>query len=139
MGNVLLGNQRYSLMAVATFSRIMHPAALHKLFGNGLRNMTKSSKCCPGLRIPQISIRSNICGMCWNTKSDPRWFHPTGSPANVLEPGTTGYLDTFRVLVWLSHGSAGQSFFGSIQRINSIFGGHNVLLISIYFVSKPAK
>ena len=29
-----------------SFSRIIRPAALHKLFGNGLRNMTKSSRCC---------------------------------------------------------------------------------------------
>ncbi|KAF7644629.1 hypothetical protein LDENG_00218890 [Lucifuga dentata] len=30
---------------VASFSRIMHPATLQKLFRNSLRNMTKSSKC----------------------------------------------------------------------------------------------
>ncbi|MCI4384721.1 hypothetical protein PGIGA_G00042020 [Pangasianodon gigas] len=31
----------------------------------------KISRCCPGLQIPHISIRSSICGMCWNNKSNP--------------------------------------------------------------------
>ncbi|KAJ8260952.1 hypothetical protein COCON_G00166750 [Conger conger] len=33
--------QRYSLMAVASFNRIMCPSTLQKLFRNGLRNMVQ--------------------------------------------------------------------------------------------------
>ncbi len=47
------------LMTVPSFSRIMHPATLQKLFRNGLRDMVKSSRCCLGLQIPQISSWTN--------------------------------------------------------------------------------
>jgi len=57
------------LVEVASFSRLMHPSRLHTLFRNGLRN--KSTRCCSGLQIPQISIELSICGMCWTNKFDP--------------------------------------------------------------------
>uniref|UniRef100_A0A8C4N7B6 Transposase Tc1-like domain-containing protein n=1 Tax=Eptatretus burgeri TaxID=7764 RepID=A0A8C4N7B6_EPTBU len=69
--------QWYSLMALTSFSRIMCPATLHTLFGNGLTNMMKCSRCFPGLQILKISIRLSICGMCWTDKSDPRRLHLT--------------------------------------------------------------
>ena len=79
--NIVAYHQVHLFMAMAfpdgsgLFSRIMRPATLHTLFGNGLRNMMKCSRCCPGLQILQISIRLSICGMCWNDKSDPRRIH----------------------------------------------------------------
>ena len=61
----------YSLMAVASFSRIMRCATKQKWFRNGLRRTTASLRCWLGLQIPQISIQSSICGMCWTNKFDP--------------------------------------------------------------------
>lgn len=57
--------QCQSLMEVGSFSRILHPAALHKLFRNGLRK--KSSRWWPGL-----PIQLSICGVF-----DPRLPHLT--------------------------------------------------------------
>lgn len=57
--------------------RIMHFTTLQKLFRNGLRNITKSSKCCLGFQIAQISIQLSIYGMCWMSKSDPWKRHLT--------------------------------------------------------------
>ncbi len=37
---------------------------------NGLRNMTKSSRCCLGLQFPQMSRLLSIYGMCWTYKCD---------------------------------------------------------------------
>ena len=59
------------LMAVASFSRIMHCATKQKWFRNGLRSTTTSLRCWLGLQIPQISIQSSICGMCLTNKSNP--------------------------------------------------------------------
>lgn len=56
---------KYSLMEVASFSRIMRPATRQKLFRNRLRNKTKSWSCWPALYIFQISIWSKIREMCW--------------------------------------------------------------------------
>ncbi len=50
-----------------------------KLFRNGLRKMTKSSRCCLGLQIPKISIQLSIYGLCWTNKSDG------GPPHNVQD------------------------------------------------------
>jgi len=47
------------------------PATMHTLLKNGLRNMMKSSRCCPGFQVPQISIWLRICGMCWTNHSSP--------------------------------------------------------------------
>ena len=62
--------KHYSLMAVASFSRIMHHATKQKWLRNGLRS-TMSLRCWLGFQIPQTSIQSSICEMCWTNKSDP--------------------------------------------------------------------
>ena len=62
--------KRYSLMAVASFTRMMCRATQQQWFRNGLRSTT-SLRCWLGLQIPQISIQSSICGMCWTNKSNP--------------------------------------------------------------------
>ena len=36
------------------FNRLICPATLHTLFGNGSRNMMKSASCCPVLQIPHM-------------------------------------------------------------------------------------
>ena len=63
--------KQYSLMAVASFSRIMHRATKQKWFRNGLRSTATSLRCWVVLQIPQISIQSSICGICGTNKSDP--------------------------------------------------------------------
>jgi len=67
---------------------------LHTFFRNGLRNWMKSSRCCPGIQTPQISIQLSIFGKCWTNKFDPWRLHlttyRTWSAANVLVPETTG-------------------------------------------------
>lgn len=82
--------QQYSLMVLASFSRIMHPTAMQKLFRNGLTNMTKSSRHSLGLQMIQISNRLTICGMCWknNIHEDPtsQLTGPTWSAGKVLGP-----------------------------------------------------
>lgn len=77
----------------------------HKLFRNDLKNMTHSSKRWLGLQIPQISIRSSICGMRWN-KPDPRRPPPSqlpglkGSAADVLMLWLIGvYLQWFYIVL----------------------------------------
>lgn len=56
--------QRYSLIALASFSRIMHLALLQKLFRDTLRNI-RSSRC---LQIPPNLTWSSSCGMRWTNK-----------------------------------------------------------------------
>lgn len=43
-----------SHMAVASFSKLMDPAALKQMFRNGLRNITESSSGCFSLRFPSV-------------------------------------------------------------------------------------
>ncbi|KAK3515696.1 hypothetical protein QTP70_028535 [Hemibagrus guttatus] len=52
----------------ALLQKTMHRATKQKWFRNG---STTSLRCGLGLQIPQISIQSSICGMCWTNKSDP--------------------------------------------------------------------
>ncbi len=66
-------------MAVASF-RLMYPAT----FRNGLRNMTKSSRCYLGLQIPKISIWLSIYGMSWTSKSDPALPHTSQDLKDLL-------------------------------------------------------
>ena len=75
LGNVLLGNLGYSLMTVASFSKIMCQITKQKQFRNGLRSATTSLGC--SFQIPTISIPSSVCGMCWTHKSDPWRPHLT--------------------------------------------------------------
>jgi len=67
------------LVEVASFSRIEHPVTLHTLFRNQtlLRNMIKSSRGCPDLKIVQISIQCAI-----GCKSLGARYHRT--PSGVL-------------------------------------------------------
>ena len=55
--------KRYSLMAVASFSRIMLRATKQQWFRNGLRSTTTSLRCWVVLQIPQISMQLSICGI----------------------------------------------------------------------------
>ncbi len=86
----------YSLVAVASFGRIMHPATNKKWFSNGLRRTTMSLRCWLGL---QTSIQSSICGVCWTNKTN------TWSP----------HLTTYRTLKGSSgvHASMDLGCFGS--------------------------
>ena len=83
----------YSLMAVASFSRIMHSVTKQKWSRNGLRSTTTTLRCCHGLQIPQISIQS-ICGMCCPIHGGPtsQLTGLKGSAAKILLPDTTAHL-----------------------------------------------
>ena len=102
-------------------------ATLHTLFWNGLRNMTKSLRCCPGLQIPQISIRVGFAGTTGLIFGDSV-SHLTGlngSVANILVPDTTGHLQ------WSCkvHALASLSCFGVTQKTHtSDFEAQLVLL-----------
>jgi len=52
----------------STFSKIIHPATLHALFRNGLRNMMKSSRCCPALQ-QHAGGHNFLTHQCSNTKA----------------------------------------------------------------------
>ena len=93
LGNVLLGNPRsgvyvdvtlicttclntvankvHPFVAVVSFSEIIGLATLQQSFRNSLTTMTKSSRCCPGLQIFQISLWSSITWMCRKNEFDP--------------------------------------------------------------------
>lgn len=68
--------QRLSLMAVATFSLIIHPATLQKLLSNGLRNMTQRSNVDFHSEFPRS--QSEPASVRWRTKSNP-WSPPIAS------------------------------------------------------------
>lgn len=87
------------------------------MFRNNWRGMFKSSSCWAYLQVPQISIRSTICGMCWNNKSNLLQFHRCPYRTyTILEPHTTGHLKTYcRV-----HVSVSWSSFVDTQLFNSI-------------------
>ncbi len=119
------------LMAVPSFSRIMHPATLQKLFRNDLRNMIRSSRCCLGLPISQISIQLSIYGMCWmknlingglaeSIQSNPslQLAGFKGSAANVLVPETTGHIQRSSEV----HALMCESCFGSIRGTYTTLG-----------------
>ena len=61
---------KYSLMAVVPFIRIIRHATKQKWFRNGLRSTATSLRCWLGRQFSQISIQPSICEMCW-TKSHP--------------------------------------------------------------------
>ncbi|KAF7654794.1 hypothetical protein LDENG_00064660, partial [Lucifuga dentata] len=79
----IVANQVHTFMAMVfpdgsgLFQRDNASATLLKMFRNGLRNMTKSSRCRLGLQIPQISIQPSICGICWKNKTSPWMPHFT--------------------------------------------------------------
>lgn len=120
------------------FSRIMHPSTLHRLFRNGLSiMMKKSSRCCPVLQIPQLSIWMSIYGMCW-TNSNPWWLQHTGlevSPVNVLVPDTTGHLKgSGRV-----HASAGRICLVARGWPTGILGSHVVIMFWLIWCTLSKK
>ena len=105
--------KQYSLMAVASFSRIMCHATKQKWFRNGLRSTTMRLRCWLGLQIPKISIQlsmeihggpiSQLTGL-------------KGSAANILVPDTTAHLQESNGV----YASTGQGCFGSKRETNSI-------------------
>lgn len=59
------------LRFVTCFRSITFPLTVQELFRNIWMNLTKSSRCCLDdfvLQIPQISISSSVCRMCWKNK-----------------------------------------------------------------------
>ena len=111
--------KQYSLMAVASFSRIIHRATKQKCFRNGLRGTTMSWRCRLDLQIPQISVQSSICGTCWTNKSDPWRPHlATYRTADIVVPDTPTHLQGSSGV----HASMGQGCFGSKRGTNTILG-----------------
>ena len=51
-----------------------HNSTVHSQLGIGLANVMKSSRRCPDLQIPLISIQLSIYGKNHN-KSNPQWLH----------------------------------------------------------------
>lgn len=82
----------YYLMVVSPFSRAVHPVTLQKQFRNGLKNMTKSSRCWLGLQIPQISVWSSICQICWKKQL----ARLKGCRTRVLVPNFKSVVKTFK-------------------------------------------
>lgn len=96
---------------------------LAPMFGNGLKNMTRSWRCCHGDQIPQL------WEMCWN-KTDGQEINFTthsteGSIANVLVPDPTE--SCYRSCS--VHATAGPSGF---QKSSSILGHRCPWCLSVY-------